>query len=103
MVAALVLPEEVPDEGVNMRDYYERNSSWMFGFLMAIVLVSVVKELLLEGRLPVAVDLGFHILLIVTAIAAITVKRPGFHKALAVSGAVLVGVYIALLFSKLAA
>ncbi len=102
MLAAVVLPDEVPAEGVNLREYYERNSPWLFGFLITTVLVSILKELMLEGRLPVPLNLAFHVLLLATATAAIAIRRPWFHQALAVSGAIFFATYIALLFSKLA-
>lgn len=102
MLAAVVLPEEVPSEGVNLKEYYERNSSWLFGFLIATVLTSIAKELLLEGHFPVSVNLAFHLLLIVTALLAIAIKRAALHKVLAVTAIVMVSGYIVLLFSRLA-
>ena len=102
MLAAVVLPEEIPAEGVRLRDYYERNSPWMFGFLIAIVVVSIIKELLLEGRLPVPANLAFHVLLIVTASTAIAIRNERLHKVLAVSAVMLIGLYIFLMFSRLA-
>lgn len=103
MLAAVVLPEEVPAEGADLQEYYERNSSWLFGFLIATVLVSIAKELLLEGRLPVPLNLAYHILLIVTGTLAIVVKNRAFHKILAISAVLFLSAYIALLFSRLAA
>lgn len=102
MLAAVVLPEEVPEGGLDLREYYESHSVWLFGFLIAIVVVSILKEVLLEGRLPVPVNLAFHLLLIVTALAAITIRRAWFQQAMAISAALTIGVYIALLFSRLA-
>ncbi len=102
MLAAVVLPEEVQEDGVDLREYYERHSVWLFGFLIALLLVSILKEVLLEGRLPVPVNLGFHVLLIALSLAAIGVRRPWFQQAVAIGVALTIGLYVALLFSRLA-
>lgn len=102
MIAAVVLPDEVPAEGVSLRDYYQRNSSWLFALLMVTVILSVLKDLLLEAKLPAPLNLAFHALLIVTATAAIAVRNSLFHHVLAIGAAISIGIYIALLFSRLA-
>lgn len=101
MVAALVLPEEVGDRGVDLREYYERQSAWTFGFILATLIVSILKDLVLGGRLPRPENLAFHVFLILMCIAAIVIRRPRFHEGLAVVGAVSIGVYIAALFARL--
>lgn len=100
MMAALVLPETV-DEEIDLRAHYERHSSWFFGFFIATVLVSLVKELLLDGRLPDPVNLFFHLLLIAISVSAILVRRPRYHQVLAVGGAVTIAAYVGLLFARL--
>ena len=101
MMAALVLPEEVGDHAVDLRTHYERQSSWFFSFRVATLLVSILKDLVLAGRLPRPENLAFHIFLIIMCIAAIVIRRPRFHEGLAVLGAVSITVYIAALFARL--
>ena len=101
MIAALVLPEEVGERGVDLRAHYERQSGWIFGFLLATLIVSILKDVVLGGRLPRPENLAFHIFLIVMCIAAIVIRRPRFHEALALLGAASIGVYIAALFARL--
>lgn len=101
MMAALVLPETVDERGVDLREHYRRHAGWFFGFLVATVVVSVVKELVLEGRLPEPANLAFHVFLLVTSASAIVVRRPRYHEALAVVSSVAMTAYIALLFWRL--
>ena len=101
MMAALVLPEEVTERGVDLRTHYERQSRWFFGFLLATLVVSILKDVVLAGRLPLPANLAFHIFLGVICIAAMVIRLPRFHQALAVLGAVSMAVYIALLFAHL--
>jgi hypothetical protein len=101
MMAALILPEDVGDRGVDLHAHYDRQARWFFGFLLATLVVSILKDLVLAGRLPLPANLAFHIFLGVTCIAAIVIRRQRFHEALAVLGAVSMGAYIALLFAHL--
>jgi hypothetical protein len=120
MVAALVLPETVAEpsdeaaadaglrgaraSGVgraDLRAHYERQAPWLFGFLAATVAVSIVKEIVLEGRLPERWNLVFHLFLLAGSVVAVAVRRRWYHEALAVVNTVAVVVYITALFSRL--
>lgn len=101
MLAALVLPEAVAEPVVDLRAYYEQQVPWFFGFLVAVVCVSIAKELVLEGRLPEPANLVFHLFLMAAAAAAIRVRRPRFHQALAVVSAATLALYVGALFSTL--
>jgi len=43
MMAALVLPEQVDERGVDLREHYARHAPWMYGFFAATLIVSFVK------------------------------------------------------------
>ncbi len=101
MMAAVVLPEFVEVTGVDLRDHYTEHDQWFFGFLLATVVVSVVKDLILSGRLPSATNLGFHVFLAVSCISAMLVRRARYHEFLAVLNAIAFATYIAMLFSRL--
>ena len=113
MAAALVLPESVTepsDEGpgepasagvADLRRHYERQAPWLYGCLAAVVLASVLKELVLEGRLPLGLNLAFHAVILVMFVLASVVRRRRFHELLAAANAIAVTGYIALLFSEL--
>lgn len=69
--------------------------------LIAPAIVSLAKELVLEGRLPQAENLAFHALFIVTCGVAALVRSPYVHKVVALSGSAFLVAYVSLLFSRL--
>lgn len=101
MMAALILPETVDESGVDLQTYYERHAPWFFGFLLAGLTVSIVKDVVLDGRLPEPANLTFHFLLMALCGTAIAVRRASVHGAVAVASVVAVAVYITALFSRL--
>jgi hypothetical protein len=101
MLAALVLPEEVGASGVDLRAYYERQAPWFFGFLAGVLVISALKEVILEGHLPVGANLGFHLFLGALAGLGIFLRRAWYHQAMAVVSAGAFALYITILFSQL--
>jgi hypothetical protein len=102
MMSALVLPEEPDTPVVDLRAYYDGQRGWFFGFLLATLVVSVLKDILLDGTLPNTPNLAFHALLAAFCIGGLTSKRPRVHEALAIGSVVIFGIYIATLFARLA-
>ena len=101
MMAAVVLPEQLDEAVVDLRAYYDRQSRWLFGFFLATLCVSVVKDIVLSGRLPLGLNLAFHGFFGAVAIAGLTIRRLRYHEALAVAATLAVLAYIALLFARL--
>lgn len=101
LLAALMMPE-LPDEGpVDLRANYFRHSGWFFGALVAVLVDSLLKNVVMYGSLAPPLDVGFHVFWITTALVAALVRRDWYHKAfVCVSFAIFVG-YIALLFARL--
>lgn len=98
MMAALVLPESVDERGVDLREHYERHAGWINGFLCATVVVSALKEVVLEGRLPLPANLAFHAFLFLIGAAAIAVRRPRFHQAMTLAAVLGLAAYIVRFF-----
>ena len=98
---AVLLPEQVDERGVNLRDHYHRQAPWFFGFFAATLVVSFLKEIVLMGRVLEPANLAFHALLSVVALLGMFSRREGMHRLLALGGAVGIGAYIALLFTRL--
>jgi hypothetical protein len=101
MAAALVLPDIAGDAIIDLRDHYFAHKSWFFGALLASLVFSAAKDLALHGHLPGRMNLAFHVFhgLMVT-VAAIT-RREWFHKLLAPAAALVILLYISLLFARL--
>jgi hypothetical protein len=52
MVAALVFPDITGNAMVDLRDHYFAHRGWFFGALLASTVLSVAKDLALDGHLP---------------------------------------------------
>jgi hypothetical protein len=101
MIAALILPDAKGDSPVDLREHYFAHRRWFFGALLGSIVFSLLKELVLYGRLPYPLDLGFQLAIGVVAIAAMLQSREWFHKLLAPVSGVLFVLYIASIFYSL--
>lgn len=101
MMAAVVLPDIPPEEPIDLKDHYYRERPAFFGLGAAAISWSMVREYMLEGRLPEPANLGFHIIFLTLCLLAILIRRPRLHEALAIVMAALFASYIALLFARL--
>jgi hypothetical protein len=101
MVAALVLPDAKGDNTVDLREHYFAHRHWFFGALLGSIVFSLLKEFVLYGRLPHPLDLGFQLAFGFIAIMAMLQQREWLHKLLAPASAVLLFLYIGLIFRNL--
>jgi cytochrome bd-type quinol oxidase subunit 2 len=100
LASGLVLPDLRPNN-IDLEADYFRNRRWFFGLLAGAAVVSVLKDLALEGRLPDTPNLLFHIVLIGSCIGAIVNRNRRYHAILAPISLLLFLGYIALLFARL--
>jgi hypothetical protein len=101
MMAGVVLPDVRPDEPLDLRDHYYRERRWFFGLFLATLAASLARDLLLNGHLPDAGNLGFHLIFICSAVAAMLMPRQRFHEWLAPIMGLLLLAYVGLLFARL--
>jgi hypothetical protein len=101
LMAAVVLPEQVADQPVDLRTYYDQQHRWFFGFLLATLVISVSKDVIVNGRLPGSLNLGFHIFLATTSVSALLIRRRGYQGLVGVVSAGAFVAYVALLFARL--
>ena len=101
MLAAIVLPDIPPEEPIDLKDHYYREAPAFFGIGAGIILWSLLREYMLEGRLPEPLNLAFHGLFLVMALTVMLVRRPRLHEAFAALMAILFASYVALLFARL--
>jgi hypothetical protein len=86
---------------VDLREHYHRQAPWFFGFFAATLMVSFVKEIVLQGHILEPVNLAFHVVLFAVSLLGMFSRREMVHRTLAVGGATGFGAYIALLFTRL--
>ncbi len=100
VAAALVLPTEDAD-GLDLRSHYWRQARWFFGVLFSVTLISLLKEWVLEGGLPHAMNLAFHLVFLVGTALAAMLRSPRLHELNAAFAVAFFVLYVALLFSRL--
>jgi hypothetical protein len=101
MMAAVILPEQFEAEAVDLREHYDRQHKWFFGFFVATLIISLTKDLVINGDFPGGLNLAFHIIVGTICLAAIVVRGRRFQEIVGVTGALLMGTYIGLLFMRL--
>lgn len=101
MLCALVLPDFPGDQPVDLRAFYFAQHRWVGSLVVLTACVSLSKDLVLEGTLPDALNVAFHLIFMVAAAASAFTRAEWYHKALAVVIAALFALYIALLFTRL--
>lgn len=50
LMAALILPEQVDDAAVDLAAPYDQHHRWFFGFFLATLCISIVKDVVLAGH-----------------------------------------------------
>lgn len=101
MLTALVFPDVGSDQRVDLREHYFSQAPWFFAFGMGLLVVSVIKDLVVNGHWPAGINLGFHALFFTAwAVAAIT-KSEAYHRLLPWLMTLVFSLYIVLLFAKL--
>jgi len=99
LLAVLAFPTSASE--VDLRTNYFLQRRWFFGILLLLLVVSVLKDLVISGKLPNAANLGFHAVFFATSAGALLTRRDGYHRAIAYVGLAGLLVYIALLFETL--
>ena len=101
LTTALILPEIGPGEQVDLRAYYFKQARWFFSLTIVAVVISLAKDLVLNGSFPAPANTSIQVLFLVVAVSAIVIRRAWYHQLVACLTAALFALYIALLFTRL--
>jgi hypothetical protein len=101
MVAGLVFPDFFAEVIVDLKESFYAHRRWFFSLGFAIIVVSVCKGLVLDGRLPNPTDLGFHAIFGVTLLIGALTQRERYHKILVVFVIAAFVLYILLLYARM--
>lgn len=101
MLAALVFPDVGSNDTVDLIEHSDKHRRAFFGFLIAMLVTSIAKTLILDHRLPSPTNLGFHLLLMSIAAVGIGARNHRLHIILAVAAAIGFLAYVTLLFARL--
>lgn len=100
MLAALILPD-FGAEPVDLRETYFHQARWFYSLSVLAGIVSLCKDLVLDGSLPDRLNVGFHLFFIAAGAGAVVIRRDGYHKVAVLTTAVLFTLYIVVLFARL--
>lgn len=95
--SSLLTPD--PDEGP--RAAYYRQSRWFHGLFIAVLAISLLKDFMLDGRLPEAANVAAHGLFFVLSAISMTTRNPRIHQALGPFVLAALLLYIGMLFAQL--
>ena len=101
MVAGLVFPDFFGDASIDLRESFYSHRRWFFFLGFAVVVVSVSKGLVLDGKLPKRTDLMFHAVFGFTVVVGALTKRTWYHKALVVFTIPVFILYIVVLYARM--
>jgi hypothetical protein len=101
MMAAFITPDFPDGETIDLRAAYFREARWYFGALVATLLVSLAKNLIIDGALPNATDVAGHAIFLAVAVMGMIARGGRLHKAIALLSLLIYAVYVALLFVRL--
>ncbi|MES2755507.1 MAG: hypothetical protein V4659_12680 [Pseudomonadota bacterium] len=101
MAAALVLPDVPAEQSIDLKAHYFREATPFYAMMLAVVLVSLSKGILLDGQLPKPAELIFHLAFAGLSLVGLINRREWVHFALVVLTGGWIVSYIALLFARL--
>ena len=105
LMTALVLPDvaEATAGGrtLDLRAHYYAQARWFYGAAGAVIGSSLLRPVVMDGRLPLDADRAMQLGFLALTGAAAAVRRPRVHEAITAVAAVLLVAYDALLFARL--
>lgn len=101
MMAGVILPDVHSGEAVDLDAHFERHRKAFYGFLIAVVVTSLLKDLLLDGRWPLAGNLAFHLTVIVASSLGIAFARRRVQIGIIAAISLAFLTYVVMLFAQL--
>ena len=101
LMAALAVPEVTAGAPVDLRANYFAHARPFHALTMLLLVVSVVKDLVLDGGLPAPLNLATHVVLFALSAAGAVTRRERYHQLLAPLVAVILAAYVTVLFPRL--
>ena len=101
MMSGLVLPDIAGDKPVDLQMHYWSEVVPFFGVTLAMLMSSIGKDWMLNGKLPSSGNLAFHIAFASIALLALINRRRRVHEIIAWMMVAFTVSYIALMFARL--
>lgn len=101
MLAALVFPDIDKERTTDLRAHYYDHARWFFLLAVGAGVDSIVKDLVINGTWPSALNLGSQLVFMATCALAACTRNENYHRFLAVFTAFAFCAYTAALFAHL--
>ncbi|HEU4642235.1 MAG TPA: hypothetical protein VFS44_07240 [Gemmatimonadaceae bacterium] len=86
---------------LDFRAHYYAQTRWFFGAAAGLLVSSLLRPLVIDGRLPLDLDRGFQVVFLALLLGAAVTRRKWYHETIAAVGAALFLTYVVLLFTHL--
>jgi len=101
MVAGLVFPEFTGEGAIDLKESFYAHRRWFFALGASTVVVSIAKNVVLDGHLPNSKDLSFHLVFAVMLLSGVLISDERYHKVLVVFVIVTFVFYTLLLYARI--
>ena len=101
LLAGLVFPDFAGEGIVDLKESFYAHRRWFFFIGLASIVVSVIKSLVLNGKLPDRTDLMFHVIFGVALLSGGLTRREPYHKALVLFVIATFVLYTLLLYARM--
>jgi hypothetical protein len=101
MIAGLVFPDFFGGEVVDLKENFFAHRVWFFSLAFGVIVVSVCKMTVLDGKLPDTMNLTFHGIFGLMFLTGALTRSEWYHKSLLVLGTVLFLLYVILLYARM--
>ncbi|WCT73547.1 hypothetical protein PQ455_18380 [Sphingomonas naphthae] len=101
MLAALILPDMPAGETIDLKAHYYREIGPFYSLTIAMLAASLLKDWMLDGRLPEPRNLAFHFAFAGLSVLALIARHRRLHEAIAPLIGLCTIAYIAALFDRL--
>lgn len=101
MIAGLVFPDLFGETIVDLKESFYAHHCWFFSLGVASIVVSVCKDVALDGKLPNPTNLTFHMIFGMTLFIGALTHREWYYKTLAVFTNAAFVLYIVLLYARM--
>ena len=101
LLSALALPVLARKRSNDLYAHYYLHTRWFFGLAVGLIVVSLLRDLVIAGHLPGALNLSAHVLLFAAWGTAALTARPWYHRGVVAFTSLLILAYIGALFGRL--
>jgi hypothetical protein len=101
MLSAVIFPDVGGADEIDLIDHFERHRIIFYALLIAMLVVSILKDVVLDHHLPGTLNLSFHAMFIATCFVGLSLRGNRLQLAIALVAIAEFLLYIWLLFARL--